>query len=136
MADNNKKQKLDTVSVLLLGAGMVCRPLIHYLSEHGYVIYVASRTVSKIEAAVVGATNAKVVGLDIESKEGEEKMDELVPLVSAVISLLPYVFHPKVAQYALKYSKHFFTSSYVSDAMRKFDDEAKKKILSSSTNAV
>lgn len=124
-----KKQKTEPIAVLLLGSGMVCRPLIHYLSERGYVVYVGSRTVSKIEKAIEGASNAKAIKLDIESKEGEEKMEELVPKVNAVISLLPYVFHPKAAKYALKYNKHFFTSSYTTDTMRGFDEEAKKKNL-------
>jgi len=124
-----KKQKTEPISVLLLGAGMVCKPLIHYLSERGYVVFVGSRTISKIEAAIEGATNAKAIKLDIESEEGQKKMDELMPQVSGVISLLPYVHHPKVAEYALKYSKHFFTSSYTTDTMRGFDEEAKKKNL-------
>lgn len=124
-----KKQKTEPISVLLLGAGMVCKPLIHYLSERGYVVFVGSRTIGKIEAAIEGATNAKAIKLDIESEEGQKKMDELMPQVSGVISLLPYVHHPKVAEYALKYSKHFFTSSYTTDTMRGFDEEAKKKNL-------
>ncbi len=33
--------------VLILGAGLVARPLVRYLLDHGYEVVVASRTVSK-----------------------------------------------------------------------------------------
>lgn len=129
MASPTKKQKTEQKSVLLLGSGMCCRPVIHYLSEKGYIVHVGSRTVKKTQAAVDGAANAVAIELDIETPQGEAKMDEILPQVDAVLSLLPYVFHPKAAAYALKYGKHFFTTSYESDAMRQLGPEAQAKGL-------
>ena len=41
--------------VLVLGAGLVSRPLVHYLTGlEGFEVTVASRTVSKAEALVAG----------------------------------------------------------------------------------
>lgn len=37
--------------------------------------------------------------------------------VDAAISMLPYLHHPTVAALAIKYKKHFLTTSYVSEAM-------------------
>ncbi len=39
--------------------------------------------------------------------------------------MLPYLFHPAAAEIAVKYKKHFFTTSYVSEAMKKFDQPGK-----------
>lgn len=54
---------------------------------------------------------------------------ELVPSCSAVVSLLPYIHHVSAAKVALAHSKHFFTCSYISDAMMELDAEVKEKGL-------
>ena len=41
-------------NVLVLGAGLVSRPLVVYLLEKGFQVKVASRTVSKAEALIKG----------------------------------------------------------------------------------
>ena len=40
--------------VLVLGAGLVARPLVRYLLERGYQVVMASRTASKAEAMIAG----------------------------------------------------------------------------------
>ncbi len=40
--------------------------------------------------------------------------------------MLPYLFHPVAAKISIEHKKHFFTTSYVSDAMKQFDEPAKK----------
>jgi len=40
--------------------------------------------------------------------------------------MLPYLFHMIAAKEAVKNKKHFFTTSYTTDAMRELDEEAKK----------
>lgn len=116
-------------SVIILGAGMVCRPIVHYLSEKGYKVYLGSRTLSKAEAICKGADNATALALDIETKEGEALLDEYAQKCDAILSLLPYLFHPKAAKYALTHNKHFLTTSYVSEDMKALGPEAEKKGL-------
>jgi len=116
-------------SVLVLGAGLVSGPFIHYMSEHGYDVIVGSRTLESTKKVCEGAKLAKPVEIDIETEEGKKTLDEWAKKVDAIISLLPYVFHPEVAQYALKYNKHFLTTSYESDKMKALAEEAKKKGL-------
>ncbi len=41
-------------NVLVLGAGMVAKPLVRYLLDKGYQVTCASRTVSKAEALIEG----------------------------------------------------------------------------------
>jgi len=115
--------------VLLFGAGLVVRPMVHYLSGHGYSVTVASRTLEKAKEVCNGAGNALAVECDVTTKEGEAKVHKLVPDSDAVVSMLPYVYHPQIAKSALQFNKHFLTTSYVSDTMKTFNDEAVKKGL-------
>ena len=41
------------------------------------------------------------------------------------VSLLPYIYHVKVAKFCIKHKKQMVTTSYVSDAMKAFDKKAK-----------
>ncbi len=114
--DNGKK-------VLVLGAGMVSRPLVRFLLEKGFHVTVASRTVAKAEALVDGHPNGVAMALNVE-----KEMDRLEKLVSEhdlSVSLLPYTYHPVVARLCIKHRKHMVTTSYVSDEMRSLDREAK-----------
>ena len=99
--------------VLVLGAGLVVRPIVHYLSGNGYRVVVASRTLEKAQQLVEGATNALAKRCDIETEEGKATLDDLMRTADAVVSLLPYLLHPYAAQRALAHNKHFLTTSYV-----------------------
>ena len=110
--------------VLCLGAGLVARPFIHYLSEHGFHVVVASRTKSKAESLIEGCENTEAVAFNIASDDS--LLEELTAKVDLVCSLLPYTFHVKAAKVAIKHKKTFCTTSYISDAMKALEDEAKK----------
>lgn len=112
--------------VLVLGAGLVSRPLVAYLLEHGFQVTVASRTVSKAEKLVGDHENGKAIAWTVD------KLDELRQLVSEhdiAVSLLPPGFHVTVAKMCLECDKHLLTTSYVSDGMKALDSEAKSKNL-------
>ena len=109
--------------VLCLGAGLVARPFIHYLCEHGFHVTVASRTVSKAEKLIKGCENAEAVAFNIATDDN--LLEELVSQVDLVCSLLPYVFHVKAAKVAIKHKKPFSTTSYISDEMKALDEEAR-----------
>ncbi len=114
--------------ILVLGAGLVSKPLIHYLSDcEDFQVTVATRTVSKAEAMVQGRPRAKAVALNVlEDKQGLEK---LVAEHDLSISLLPADQHPEVASLCLKHGKHMSTTSYIAPEMATLDDEAKAKGL-------
>jgi saccharopine dehydrogenase-like NADP-dependent oxidoreductase len=99
--------------VLVLGAGMVVRPLVPYLTQHGYRVVVASRTLAKAQQIVEGISGAKAVECDVETDAGKATLETLLPSADAVVSLLPYLLHPFLAKRALAHNKHFFTTSYV-----------------------
>ncbi len=113
--------------VLVLGAGLVARPLVRYLLEQArFPVTVASRTVSKAEALVNGHQRGTARALDIR------QVDELEALVSAhdlTVSLLPAPLHPTVGRLCLKHGKHMATTSYMSPEMRQLGPEASRKEL-------
>jgi saccharopine dehydrogenase-like NADP-dependent oxidoreductase len=112
--------------ILVLGAGLVSKPGVVFLLKHGFTVTVASRTVEKAEKIVHGYENGMALHLLIEDKK---TLASLVRKNDIVVSLLPWIHHIKVAQACLEYNKPMATTSYVSDEMRRLDDEARRKNL-------
>jgi saccharopine dehydrogenase-like NADP-dependent oxidoreductase len=113
-------------NVLVLGAGMVSRPLVVYLLKNGFQVKVASRTVSKAEALIKGYANGKAEAVNVND---EGHLDKLVSGSDLTISLVPYTYHVQIAQLCLKYKKHLITTSYVSKAMQDLDQAARSSQL-------
>jgi saccharopine dehydrogenase-like NADP-dependent oxidoreductase len=113
--------------ILVLGAGLVSRPLVHYLTDKEEIeVTVASRTVSKAEALVAGRERGKAVALNVKD---EEALESLIAEHDIAVSLLPATEHNKVARLCLKHSKHMSTTSYLTADMLALDGEAKEKGL-------
>jgi len=109
-------------TVLCLGAGLVSRPYIEYISKHGFHLIIASRTKSKIEAMTQAFRNAEAVSFDINTDD--KLLDDLTSKADLVCSLLPYVYHVKAAKIAVKHRKPFCTTSYISDEMKALNKQA------------
>ncbi|MHA2423426.1 MAG: saccharopine dehydrogenase C-terminal domain-containing protein [Candidatus Thorarchaeota archaeon] len=110
--------------IVCLGAGLVARPYIQYLSDNGFHVIVASRTISKAERLIEGCKNAEAVAFNIA--EDDKLLEELTERADLVCSLLPYTYHVKAAKVAIKHKTHFCTTSYISDEMQALEDDAKK----------
>ncbi|MFI5168250.1 MAG: saccharopine dehydrogenase C-terminal domain-containing protein [Thermoanaerobaculales bacterium] len=111
--------------VVVFGAGLVAGAHVRYLLEHGYQVTVASRTVSKAKEIVGSHPNGRPAAFDIE-REGDERLDAIVREHDLAVSLLPYVYHTRVAKSCLRHRKHMATTSYVKPEMQALDAEAKK----------
>ncbi|MEF8848752.1 MAG: saccharopine dehydrogenase C-terminal domain-containing protein [Candidatus Thermoplasmatota archaeon] len=109
--------------VLVLGAGMVSKPLVQYLLNKNEDVVVATRTVSKAKKIIGKHERGKAVKLDI-SKD-KKLLNELISDSDIVVSLLPYVFHVEVAKSCIKNGKHMVTTSYVSEDMMDLDESAR-----------
>lgn len=107
--------------VLILGAGLVSKPMVDYLLSKGFFVRVATRTVSKAEALTKGHKNGESVQWTADDKEGLTKM---VKDSSLVVSLLPYAHHPDVAEICIQEEKNMVTTSYVSEKMSEMDGRA------------
>jgi saccharopine dehydrogenase-like NADP-dependent oxidoreductase len=109
--------------VLILGAGMVVKPIVTYLLSKGIHVTVATRTKSKAEAMISGHKNGLAVAWTVED---EAALDEMVANHDLSVSLLPYAHHLLVAKYCLKHKKNMVTTSYVKPEMRALDAQAKE----------
>lgn len=108
--------------VLILGAGMVVRPIVHYLLDKGYQVTIASRTVSKGEAMIGKHPNGRAVAWTVEK---EDELDEMVRTHDLSVSLLPYAYHVMVAKCCIAHKKNMVTTSYVKPEMMALDQQAK-----------
>jgi saccharopine dehydrogenase (NADP+, L-glutamate forming) len=110
--------------VLILGAGLVAKPLVRYLLDQpDFEVEVASRTVSKAVKLIDNHPQGTARELNLKN---EQCLKEEVSRSDLVISMVPYSFHPKVAQYCIEYKKNMVTTSYVSEEMKNLGAEAKK----------
>ncbi|MBD3224171.1 MAG: saccharopine dehydrogenase [Caldithrix sp.] len=113
--------------VLVLGAGLVARPLVRYLLDSGDIhVKIATRTVSKAERLIAGHANGSSEQLNVEN---EDALQKVIGQADLVISLLPWIHHMKVARLCLQLNKHMVTTSYVKPEMKALHEEAQKKGL-------
>ncbi|MBU2445304.1 MAG: saccharopine dehydrogenase NADP-binding domain-containing protein [Bacteroidetes bacterium] len=114
-------------NILVLGAGLVSRPGVHYLlNQKDLKVTVASRTVSKAEELVRGFSNGIALQVNVDNQ------DELINIIKQndiIISLLPWIHHLKVAELCIEHSKHMVTTSYVSPGMKALDEKVRSKGL-------
>ncbi|MBK6282402.1 MAG: saccharopine dehydrogenase NADP-binding domain-containing protein [Draconibacterium sp.] len=109
--------------VLLLGAGMVAKPLVEYILNNNIELTIASRTFAKAEKLIGNRSNGKAVSWTTDDLE---TLEQLVSKHDLVISLLPYAHHVTVAKLCIQYKKNMVTTSYVSPEMKLLDAEARK----------
>ena len=114
-------------TVLVLGAGLVTRPLVRYLLDQpDFKVIVASRTVSKAEKLIDGHPRGEAKTLLVQD---EDHLKDLISGADLVISLVPWTYHPVVAKHCLELEKHLITTSYVKEAMQALDQQVKDKNL-------
>jgi len=70
--------------------------------------------------------NASAIKLDVEDAADLDLLESLTAEHDAVVSMLPYLFHPVAAKVAVKHKKHFFTTSYATDFMRQLHQQAQQ----------
>jgi alpha-aminoadipic semialdehyde synthase len=116
-------QEPNMKRVLVLGAGLVAKPLVRYLLQKGYQVTVASRTASKAEAMIAGHPSGKALALNVQD---ETVLAQLIKDCDLAVSLVPYTFHPVVARHCIANRKHMVTTSYVSAAMQELNGAAQE----------
>lgn len=100
--------------ILVLGAGMVSRPLVKYLLDKGYKLTVADMDAEKVESVINNHPDGTTARLDANN---EEQLDALISKHDLVISLLPATMHLQVAKFCIKQLKSLITTSYQSPGM-------------------
>lgn len=108
--------------VLVLGAGMVVKPIVNYLLGKEYHVTVADQFKHKAEAIVGGHPNGQSLELKVNDGSG---LNDLVSINDITVSLLPYAYHVAVARICIKHRKNMVTTSYVKQPMKDLDTEAR-----------
>ncbi len=113
--------------VLILGAGLVSQPIIDYLfTNTDFNLTVADIQKKNALKAINNHPKGQAAILDVNNAE---QLGQLISESDLVVSLLPYVLHPIVAKHCLIAEKPMVNASYVSDALREMDEEAREKGL-------
>jgi saccharopine dehydrogenase (NADP+, L-glutamate forming) len=109
--------------VLILGAGLVVKPIVKYLLDKGFEVTVATRTRSKADEMIAGHPHGHSIAWTVEDEAG---LDAMVASHDLTVSLLPWIHHLTVAKACLKQKKHMVTTSYVKPEMQALDSQARE----------
>lgn len=107
--------------VLILGAGMVVKPIVTYLLEKKYQVTVATRTRSKAEDMIAGHKNGKAVAWTVDQPD---ELEQMIREHDLTVSLLPWVHHIMVARQCIAHKKNMITTSYVKPEMKALHEQA------------
>jgi saccharopine dehydrogenase (NADP+, L-glutamate forming) len=108
--------------VLVLGAGLVAKPLVRYLLGKDHQVICASRTVAKAEKLIAGHPHGKAFRLDMQD---EQKLIAFIKDCDLAVSLVPPAYHAVVARYCIAQRRPMVTTSYVSPEMQALDTPAR-----------
>lgn len=108
--------------ILILGAGMVAKPIADYLLSTQNELTIASRTKEKADKLIKGRKNGHSISWTANNLD---LLDQLVSEHDLTVSLLPFAHHVAVAKLCIKHHKHMVTTSYVSEEMKGLDKVAK-----------
>ena len=109
--------------VLILGAGLIAKPMVEYLLERGFSLMIASPMKERADEMI----NGNSLGSSLDwSMDDPGTLKRLINEYDITVSLLPYKFHIGVAKVCLEYKKPLVTASYVQPEMKALDAEAKK----------
>jgi saccharopine dehydrogenase (NADP+, L-glutamate forming)/spermidine synthase len=108
--------------ILVLGAGLVSRPLLRYLLRFPeYRLLVATDDPAHAERQMGDHPRGRATELDVRD---ENALRPLVEEADLVVSLLPANLNPRVARHCVGMRRPMVNSSYVSDGLRKLDRDA------------
>jgi saccharopine dehydrogenase-like NADP-dependent oxidoreductase len=109
--------------VLILGAGMVAKPMVEYLMKNNIRIVIASPMKGRADELISG----NELGASVDwSMDDLETLGLMIRESDLTVSLLPYKYHSDVAHACLARGKSLVTTSYVQEEMMQLDGEAKK----------
>lgn len=109
--------------ILVLGAGMVSRPVVTYLLEFtDFDLTVVDQDSERPAKLLENSSRGRALGLDIENRAA---LHREIAAADLVISLLPSTCHPRVAAACISAGKDLLTASYAGERMLALDADAK-----------
>ncbi|MDX9812419.1 MAG: saccharopine dehydrogenase C-terminal domain-containing protein [Bacteroidales bacterium] len=109
--------------VLILGAGLVVRPMVEYLLEREITVKIATTTREKADNMIRG----NPYGTSLKwSADDTGTLGKLVSGADVVVSFLPWRHHVTVAGVCIENRKPLVTTSYVQPEMMALDRQARE----------
>lgn len=109
--------------VLILGAGLVVKPMVEYLLNNQIGVMIASPMKDRADEMI----NGNPLGSSLDwSMDDPAMLEKLVAEYDITVSLLPYKYHSDVARVCLRHGKSLVTTSYIQPGIQELDEEAKK----------
>jgi saccharopine dehydrogenase-like NADP-dependent oxidoreductase len=112
--------------IFIIGAGRSASSLIQYLSEktkkEQFNLLVGDMDVALAKQKIGSTRNAKAISFDANNDAERKKH---IAESNLVISMLPASMHYKVVEDCIALKKHVLTPSYITDEIKKLNDEAK-----------
>jgi saccharopine dehydrogenase-like NADP-dependent oxidoreductase len=122
LAELNKYYQTFMNKVLILGAGLVVKPMVEYLLEHNFIVKIATTTKEKADRMIKGHPNGSSMRW---STEETDTLEKLINDHDITVSFLPYRYHIIAAKFCIKCHKPLITTSYVQPEMQALDEAAK-----------
>lgn len=111
--------------ILVLGSGFTAKPLVDFLyAQKIYRIVVTGLTQQEAERITEKRQNTIAAALNIMD---DDAVRSHIQSVDFVVSLLPYEFHVRVANFCVALGKSMLTTSYAKEEIYKLDRAARKK---------
>jgi len=108
--------------VLILGAGLVVKPMVEYLLNNNFSLMIASPMQERADEMI----NGNPLGSSLDwSMDDSAMLEKLVSEYDITVSLLPYRYHSDVAVVCLRNGKSLVTTSYVQPGMNDLSETAK-----------
>lgn len=109
--------------VLILGAGLIAKPMVEYLMSKGYSIIIASPMKGRADEMIAG----NPLGGSVDwSMDDPETLSLMISESDITVSFLPYQYHEQVARVCLARKKPLVTTSYVQPGMNSLHEDAKQ----------
>jgi len=109
--------------VLILGAGMVVKPMVEYLLNNGIELLIASPMKDRADELIGG----NPLGSSFDwSMDDPGMLDKIVSQYDITVSLLPFRYHSEVASVCLAHRKSMVTTSYIQPEMAAMDEHVRK----------
>jgi len=91
--------------VLILGAGLVVKPMVEYLLNNNFELMVASPMKERADEMI----NGNPLGISLDwSMDDPAMLEKLVSDYDITVSLLPYKYHSDVANVCLRRLKNLY----------------------------
>ena len=109
--------------VLILGAGLVVKPMVEYLLNHNIRLMIASPMKDRADEMIKG----NPLGHSIDwSMDDPGMLERLISEHDITVSLLPYKYHSEIAKLCLLHVKPLVTTSYIQPEMMGLNNAAQK----------